>query len=165
MKCLDTQEFKNYWFETGTPTFLIELLRKKPIDPTGMTADESDFGTYDPGQLAALPLLVQTGYLTIKSAAGPLGSLIYKLGYPNREIELSFSRSLAQGFTTLAPEDITGALQRLIAALRERPPRGYARNAQVLLRQDPEHDHNREREILPDDLLHHFHADRRQRRG
>jgi len=119
MKCLDTQDFKNYWFETGTPTFLIDLLRNKPIDPTGMTADESDFGTYDPGQLAALPLLVQTGYLTIKSAAGPLGSLIYKLGYPNREIELSFSRSLAQGFTQLAPEDITGALQRLIAALRE----------------------------------------------
>ncbi len=119
MKCLDTQEFKNYWFETGTPTFLIDLLRNKPIDPTGMTADESDFGTYDPGQLAALPLLVQTGYLTIRSAAGPLGSLIYKLGYPNREIELSFSRSLAQGFTELAPEDITGALQRLIAALRE----------------------------------------------
>jgi len=119
MKCLHEQDFKNYWFETGTPTFLIDLLRNKPIDPTGMTADESDFGTYDPGQLAALPLLVQTGYLTIKSAAGPLGSLIYKLGYPNREIELSFSRSLAQGFTELAPEDLTGALQRLIAALRE----------------------------------------------
>ncbi len=119
MKCLDNQEFKNYWFETGTPTFLIELLRKKPIDPTGMVADESDFGTYDPEQLSVLPLLVQTGYLTIKSAAGPLGSLSYRLGYPNREIELSFSRSLAQGFTNLAPEDITSALQRLSAALKE----------------------------------------------
>ncbi len=119
MKCLDNQEFKNYWFETGTPTFLIELLRKKPIDPTGMVADESDFGTYDPEQLSVLPLLVQTGYLTIKSAAGPLGSLSYRLGYPNREIELSFSRSLAQGFTNLAPEDITSALLRLSAALKE----------------------------------------------
>ncbi len=119
MKCLDNQEFKNYWFETGTPTFLIDLLRKKPIDPTGMVADESDFGTYDPEQLSVLPLLVQTGYLTIKSAAGPLGSLSYRLGYPNREIELSFSRSLAQGFTNLAPEDITSALHRLSAALQE----------------------------------------------
>jgi hypothetical protein len=88
MKCFDTQKFKNYWFETGTPTFLIDLLRKKPIDPTGMTADESDFGTYDPVRLSALPLLVQTGYLTIKDAEGPLGSPIYRLGYPNREIEI-----------------------------------------------------------------------------
>ena len=119
MKCLHEQEFKNYWFETGTPTFLIDLLRKKPIDPTGMMADESDFGTYDPEQLSVLPLLVQTGYLTIKSAAGPLGSLSYRLGYPNREIELSFSRCLAQGFTNLAPEDITSALHRLAAALQE----------------------------------------------
>ena len=119
MKCFDTQKFKNYWFETGTPTFLVDLLRQKPIDPTGMTADEADFGTYDPEHLSVLPLLVQTGYLTIKHAEGPLGALTYSLGYPNREIELSFSRSLAQGFTHLAPEDVTSSLQRMIAALRE----------------------------------------------
>ncbi len=119
MKCFYEQEFKNYWFETGTPTFLVDLLRKRPIDLTGLVADESDFGTYDPDKLAALPLLVQTGYLTIKGADGPLGALVYKLGYPNREIEISFNRCLAQGFTNLPPEEITGAQQRLVAALRE----------------------------------------------
>ena len=119
MKCFDTQKFMNYWFETGTPTFLVDLLRKKPIDLTGLEADESDFGTYDPDKLAALPLLVQTGYLTIKGADGPLGALVYKLGYPNREIEISFNRCLAQGFANLPPEDITSALRRLTAALRE----------------------------------------------
>jgi len=119
MKCFDTQEFKNYWFETGTPTFLVDLLREKPIDTTGLVADEADFGTYDPDKLAALPLLVQTGYLTIKWADGPLGAVVYTLGYPNREIEISFNRCLVQGFTNLPPEDITSALRRLTAALRE----------------------------------------------
>jgi len=119
MKCFDTQEFKNYWFETGTPTFLVDLLRKKPIAMTGLVVDESDFGTYDPDKLSALPLLVQTGYLTIKGAEGPLGSAIYTLGYPNREIEVSFNRCLAQGFTNLPPEDMSSALRRLTAALRE----------------------------------------------
>ncbi len=119
MKCFDTQEIRNYWFETGTPTFLVDLLRRNPLAPTGLVADESDFGSYDPRSPAALPLLVQTGYLTIKGAEGPLGSVTYKLGYPNREIEMSFSRCLAHGFTDLPPEEVTGSLQRLTAALRE----------------------------------------------
>ncbi len=119
MKCFDTQKFMNYWFETGTPTFLVDLLRESPINPAGLVADESDFGTYDPDKLAALPLLVQTGYLTIKGAEGPLGALVYKLGYPNREIEVSFNRCLAQGFANLPADDMSSALRRLTAALRE----------------------------------------------
>lgn len=119
MKCFDMQELKNYWFETGTPTFLVNLLRKSPLNPVGLMADEHDFSAYDPVQPDILPLLVQTGYLTIKGAEGPPGGFLYQLGYPNREIEVSFSRSLAQGFTALPPEEITGSLVRLTAALRE----------------------------------------------
>ena len=119
MKCLDTQRINNYWFETGTPTFLVNLLRKSPLNPAGLMADEHDFAVYDPVHPDILPLLVQTGYLTIKGVEGPPGGFLYQLGYPNRELEISFSRSLAQGFTELPPEEITGALVRLTAALRE----------------------------------------------
>ncbi len=119
MKCFDTQKIKNFWFETGTPTFLIDLLRKEPFNPANLVAIESDFGSYEPDQLPVLPLLVQTGYLTIKDSHGELGETTYTLGYPNREIEMSFNRCLAQGFTQLAPEELTGTLFRLVGALRE----------------------------------------------
>jgi len=92
MKCFDTQRFKNYWFETGTPTFLIDLLRSQPVDLGELTAEESDFSTYEPDRLVPLPLLVQTGYLTIEGATQAGRSTLYRLGFPNFEIETSFSR-------------------------------------------------------------------------
>ena len=119
MKCFDTQEFKNYWFETGTPTFLVDLLRRTPLKLDDLTASELDFSTYDPENLAVLPLLVQTGYLTIKDASVSERNRVFRLGYPNYEIEESFSRWLAQGFARIPGEDLTGALQRMIAALNE----------------------------------------------
>ena len=119
MKCFHEREFKNYWFETGTPTFLVDLLRRAPVKLDDLTAAETDFSTYDPVDLAPLPLLVQTGYLTIKSAETTGRSRVFRLGYPNYEIEESFSRWLAQGFSRLPGEDLTGALQRMVAALNE----------------------------------------------
>jgi hypothetical protein len=119
MKCFDTQEFKNYWFETGTPTFLVDLLQRMPLKLDDLTASELDFSTYDPENLAVLPLLVQTGYLTIKDASASERNRVFRLGYPNYEIEESFSRWLAQGFARIPGEDLTGALQRMIAALNE----------------------------------------------
>jgi len=119
MKCFHEMKFKNYWFETGTPTFLVDLLQRDPIHLGDLTAAEGDFSTYDPENLAVLPLLVQTGYLTIKSAELAGRSRVYRLGYPNFEIEDSFSRWLAQGFSRLEPQDLTSALWRLVRALNE----------------------------------------------
>ena len=119
MKCFDTQEFKNYWFETGTPAFLVDLLRRTPVKLDDLTAVEADFSSYDPADLAVLPLLVQTGYLTIKDASVSARNRVFRLGYPNYEIEESFSRWLAQGFARLPGEDLTGALERMVAALNE----------------------------------------------
>ena len=110
MKCLQELKFKNYWFETGTPTFLVHMLRKNPINLDNLTAAETDFSTYEPNNLAVLPLLVQTGYLTIKSVEDFGGTNLFQLGYPNREIEESFSRWLVQDFSHLLGQDLTSAL-------------------------------------------------------
>ncbi len=119
MKSFQELKFKNYWFETGTPTFLINLLRDRPLTLENLTADETDFSTYEPGNLAVLPLLVQTGYLTIKFAEETNGVRTFTLGYPNREIEQSFNRWLAAGFSNVQPQELTGALQLMIKALNE----------------------------------------------
>ncbi|MBF0197504.1 MAG: AAA family ATPase, partial [Planctomycetes bacterium] len=98
MKCLAQQEFCNYWFETGTPTFLVDLLKKQPMEPGGdLTVPSSAFSAYEPDNLKVLPLLVQTGYLTITGSGSFGGDTVYDLGYPNREVDQSFNKILAKG--------------------------------------------------------------------
>ena len=119
MKCFMNEEFKNYWFETGTPTFLVDLLRRRPVRLDDLRVEESDFSTYDPANLSPLPLLVQTGYLTI-GGVEPFGDTrTYRLAYPNREIAQTFSRWLAIGFSRVPGEDIAAALRRMVAALEQ----------------------------------------------
>jgi hypothetical protein len=54
MKCFDEREFKNYWFETGTPTFLVELYKKNPVDLSNLCLMQEDFSVYEPDQLFIL---------------------------------------------------------------------------------------------------------------
>ncbi len=119
MKCFQEKEFQNYWFETGTPAFLLELLKKNPVDLGDMEASETSFSTYEPAALRPLPLLVQTGYLTIKDVRMLGRSRQYTLGYPNFEIESSFSEWLARYFTELHSPEFDSTLRRIYDALQE----------------------------------------------
>ena len=95
-KALSSRKIKNYWFETGTPTFLLELLKRHPVDFGDLELPEHAFSVYEPEAPAVLPLLVQTGYLTIKEARREGVVSIYRLDYPNREVSSSFSYHLSQ---------------------------------------------------------------------
>ena len=104
MSFLRTQTFDNYWFETGTPTFLIKQIRKfKQIDFENQLVDRSAFMSYDIADLQLLPLMFQTGYITILKA-DEFG--LYQIGYPNREVKESLLRfmisSFRQGETALS---------------------------------------------------------------
>ena len=68
MNFISDREFKPYWFETGTPTFLTQLMKKEGFAPTkleNLSCPSSAFSTYEVENLKALPILVQSGYLTI----------------------------------------------------------------------------------------------------
>lgn len=81
------KEFYNFWFETGTPTFLLKLLRKQHLYRLdNLEVSERSFASYDLEHLQAIPILFQTGYLTIKSR-NQYG--IYTLDYPNTEVRES----------------------------------------------------------------------------
>ncbi len=118
MKCFINEEFKNYWFETGTPTFLLDLLKRKPVDLDDLEVDENAFSTYDPADLHPLPLLFQTGYLTIKSAEDVGELRFYTLGYPNLEISQSFSYWLVRSMGSVPDTELGGALRRIAKALQ-----------------------------------------------
>ena len=118
MKCLMAAELRNYWFETGTPTFLMELLKREPVDMSDLTVPETAFSTYEPADLEPLPLLVQTGYLTIRGVEQMGGMRYFHLGYPNQEIEQSFSYWLARDMSHLRDTELSGALRLMVDALQ-----------------------------------------------
>ncbi len=107
--------FKNYWFETGTPTFLVDLLRERayPLPAIeDMPAAEPLFGTFELDRLAPEALLFQAGYLTIKNVQGDFSDL-YRLGYPNQEVKSSFLEHLLLNFTSHASGDVGSQYKQL----------------------------------------------------
>ncbi|HRG48949.1 MAG TPA: AAA family ATPase [Leptospiraceae bacterium] len=112
------KEFKNYWFETGTPSFLIELAKQKDfaISEMPVRAEEISFSTYEVDRLDIIPLLFQTGYLTL-TGYNP-ERLLYTLDYPNFEVKNSFLQYFIRGYTNRAFQE--SKLYDLIDSLREK---------------------------------------------
>ena len=99
----EEQQFKFHWFETGTPTFLINLIKEKQWSelPKEKIVLAEDFASYEIEKLQLLPLLFQTGYLTITDVSGTTETL-YQLDYPNLEVKVGFIRQLLADFTDVA---------------------------------------------------------------
>lgn len=117
-KCLSQKEFGSYWFETGTPTFLVDLLKQDPLESGEVSVTTADLSAaYEPEQVSLLPLMVQTGYLTIKSSVKRGNSVVCTLGYPNLEVSEAMSRHLALGFSNLRPSEFSAISNRIFDAL------------------------------------------------
>ena len=92
----DKQELRPWWFETGTPTFLIKLMKEQPrslpeLDTLQIGAELSD--SFDPENMSLPVMLFQTGYITIKErSSDPFRGESYRLGFPNLEVRSSFSQ-------------------------------------------------------------------------
>jgi hypothetical protein len=92
------KEFKNYWFETGTPNFLINLnLAYHRYDFENIKIPATQLSAYDIEKLQIIPLMFQTGYLTIKSYDAE--DNLYVLNYPNEEVRQSYMSMLADAYT------------------------------------------------------------------
>lgn len=116
--CLKQQRFSNFWFETGTPTFLINLIKQEQYDVRDLDnlhVRELGFSTYELDKLPVVPLLFQTGYLTLK-AYEPTRA-VYTLGYPNAEVEQAFITFLLASFSNVERALSDSYLWQLIDAL------------------------------------------------
>ena len=94
---LDTGEFSNYWFETGTPSFLIQLLRQGRYaipEIEHLEAGEEILGSFEIEDISVETLLFQAGYLTLKKAEQIGAFRRYELGYPNLEVKSSLCNSI-----------------------------------------------------------------------
>ncbi|GAB1387801.1 ATP-binding protein [Melaminivora sp.] len=117
----DKREFRPYWFETGTPTFLIDVLAQRHTftpDLQQMVAFSSLLSSFDVDHIATEALLWQTGYLTIASQFQIGARTEYTLSYPNLEVQASLNDSLLQRLCgdLSAPGRHSGQLYRLLLA-------------------------------------------------
>lgn len=92
-----SDQFHNFWFNTGTPTFLIKLMKERQlVEIENVEVGELVFESYDIENLESIALLFQTGYLTIKSV-DEFG--IYTLAYPNQEVKAAMLQHLIGAFS------------------------------------------------------------------
>ena len=105
LKAFFSKDFGSYWFETGTPTFLIKKLRESRFDVRSFTdktlyANEAALKDYTGDSLDPIPLLYQTGYLTITDYKNKFRR--YTLGFPNEEVKYGFLESLMPSYVPVA---------------------------------------------------------------
>jgi len=96
------REFRSWWFETGTPTFLIKLLSERQQftpDLAKIMATETLLSTFDVGNIPTEALMFQTGYLTIDTVRHIPGRMELTLKYPNLEVQASLNDCLLQAMS------------------------------------------------------------------
>ena len=141
----EKRQFRPWWFETATPTFLVDLLTERHtwLPRLGqLRADAELLSAFDVGRISTEALLWQTGYLTIDAEEEQFGEYRYRLRYPNREVYQSLNNSLLRAWTpdgqeTLAHKtrlgelllvnDFTG-MQALFTAFFASIPHDWFRN-------------------------------------
>ena len=100
LNCFSKQSIGSYWFGSGTPTFLIEMMRKFGTTPIEIgereMADVSDFDAPTETMESIVPLLYQSGYITIKDY--DKATNLYELGIPNKEIRIGLFKSLLPNY-------------------------------------------------------------------
>ncbi|SLM29225.1 conserved hypothetical protein [Desulfamplus magnetovallimortis] len=128
IKAMEQGDFGHYWFETGTPSFLLELLKKaheensqltRPnwtiVDIDGMKLISDTFSSYEVDHIEVEPLMFQTGYVTIRDYDPD--SRLYTLGYPNDEVRYAFIKKLSGYFTPVAEARVPSLIEQLRSAL------------------------------------------------
>jgi Predicted AAA-ATPase/PD-(D/E)XK nuclease superfamily len=113
----DRNKFENFWFATGTPTFLVNLLKKEGIFDLNLPAiNPSGFESFELDRLKPEAILFQTGYLTIKQVNE---DGLVQLAYPNKEVRDSMLEVLIEGFLNVDVEHSAYLVIRLRNAFRE----------------------------------------------
>ena len=115
LNTFDSLKFKEYWFETGTPSFLVKVMRKTSYDVTRLSSDlvgSSLLSDVNTAFLNPVPLLYQNGYLTIKGFDPRFN--LYTLGFPNMEVKDGFLNFLL-GYYAPIQSDSTNTLISLMS--------------------------------------------------
>jgi hypothetical protein len=133
LNALNNQNFGDYWFETGTPSFLVQLLKNANYDlntitETQLTADL--LGSIDNMSKSPLAVIYQSGYLTIKSYDKEFKH--YTLGFPNKEVENGFIRYLMPYYTPSTEEQSAFFISNFVMDVRNGHPDDFMQRLQTM---------------------------------
>lgn len=118
LRCMKDCELDQYWFATGTPTFLVKQLQYFKTDITRIDGSECEMEEFDApteNLHSIIPLFYQSGYLTIKSYDKQFN--VYTLGYPNEEVKIGVTRMLIPYYVDSNTIDTGNACLRMCKAL------------------------------------------------
>ena len=129
-----SRKFKEYWFETGTPTLLVNVMKQTSFDVTTLS-DQVEVSVEDLGGMQdiinrPIPLFFQTGYLTIKDYDEEFN--IYTLGFPNDEVKNGFLRFIFSYYVPVNPAEGNTTTAKLAKALRTGSPDVFMRTLEAL---------------------------------
>ena len=102
----EERSYRNYWFETGSPGFLIKLFREQRYflpDLETLEVSEEILDSFEVERIDPVTLLFQTGYLTIRSTRFRRSRLLYRLEVPNQEVRIALNDHFIEGYSSLAP--------------------------------------------------------------
>jgi hypothetical protein len=98
---LKNPQFKGYWYDTGTPNFLIEMIKNQQLNPLmfeHLSTVDRTLSTFNVDRLDPISIMFQTGYLTIQDVEPRLSGVRYTLSYPNEEVRQAFSSGLLENY-------------------------------------------------------------------
>lgn len=119
LNTFDSLKFREYWFETGTPSFLVKVMRETSYDVTRLSEQEADstlLTDISSVFLNPVPLLYQSGYLTIKGYDADFQ--MYRLGFPNMEVKHGFLSFLMPYYTPVGSETPMMLISRMTRDVR-----------------------------------------------
>lgn len=130
-------KFGSYWFETGTPTYLVELLKRSHYDLERMAHEETDVDVLNSiyGDEQPIPVIFQSGYLTIKGDDEEFG--LYRLGFPNEEVEEGFIKFLKPFYTRFNKIEAPFEIQKFVREIRAGEIDAFFRHLQSFFADTP----------------------------
>ncbi len=132
------RQYGRYWFETGTPTYLVELLKKHKYDLYRMAHEKTTarvLDSIDASSTNPIPVIYQSGYLTIKGYIPE--PRIYELGFPNREVEEGFMDFLLPYYTPVEESESGFAIWDFISDVKSGDIDGFMERLQSFLADCP----------------------------
>ena len=142
-------KFGSYWFETGTPTYLVELLKAHHYDLHSMAHVETDadiLNSVDSASTNPIPVIYQSGYLTIKKFDQEFAT--YQLGFPNREVEEGFMKFLLPFYANTDKVESPFQIQKFVREVRSGDYESFFRRLQTFFADTPY-------ELIRDQELHY----------
>ena len=138
LNTFDSMRFGSYWFETGTPSYLVELLKRDHYDLYRMAHEQTNvdvLNSIDSTSQNPIPVIYQSGYLTIKDYEKEFGN--YTLGFPNKEVEEGFIKYLLPFYSSVDRVESSFQISKFVTEVRTGEVDAFFRRLQSFFADTP----------------------------